>query len=75
MHQQVCRAAEILFDAQGKGEEKLEWVSRYILSHSAKNMESKIDMDTIRIAIENAWKDLGLDTSTEQRGGIKWWNG
>lgn len=21
----------------------------------------KIDMDTVRVAIENAWKDLGLD--------------
>lgn len=55
------QAAEIIFDAQGKGEEKLEWVSSYIESQCKKH-GIKIDMDTVRIAIENAWKDLGLDT-------------
>ena len=52
------QAAEILFDAQGKGE---EWVSSYVESQCKKH-GIKIDMDTVRIAIENAWKDLGLDT-------------
>ena len=55
------KAAEIIFNAQGKGEEKLEWVSSYIESQCKKH-GIKIDMDTVRIAIENAWKDLGLDT-------------
>ena len=55
------QAAEIIFDAQGKGEEKLEWVSSYVESQCKKH-GIKIDMDTVRIAIENAWKDLGLDT-------------
>lgn len=59
------QAAEILFNAQGKGEEKLEWVSKYIEAQCAAH-GIKIDMDTVRIAIENAWKDLGLDHSTEQ---------
>ncbi len=54
------QAAEIIFNAQGQGEEKLRWVSEYItnqcLAHGI-----KIDMDTVRVAIENAWKALGLD--------------
>lgn len=54
------KAAEIIFDAQGKGEEKLEWVSNYIETQCKSN-GIKIDMDTVRVAIENAWKDLGLD--------------
>ena len=61
----AVQAAEILFNAQGKGEEKLEWVSKYIEAQCAAH-GIKIDMDTVRIAIENAWKDLGLDHSTEQ---------
>lgn len=61
----AVQAAEILFNAQGKGEEKLEWVSKYIEKECAAH-GIKIDMDTVRIAIENAWKDLGLDHSTEQ---------
>ena len=59
------QAAEILFNAQGKGEEKLEWVSKYIEAQCVAH-GIKIDMDTVRIAIENAWKSLGLDHSTEQ---------
>ena len=54
------QAAEIIFNAQGKGEEKLEWVSKYIEAQ-CKAHGIEIDMDTVRIAIENAWKDLGLD--------------
>lgn len=54
------QAAEIIFNAQGKGEEKLEWVTEYIEAQ-CKAHGIKIDMDTVRVAIENAWKDLGLD--------------
>lgn len=47
------QAAEIIFNAQGQGEEKLRWVSEYItnqcLAHGI-----KIDMDAVRVAIENA---------------------
>lgn len=54
------QAAEIIFNAQGQGEAKLRWVSEYItnqcLSHGI-----KIDAETVRVAIENAWKALGLD--------------
>ena len=54
------QAAEIIFSAQGQGEAKLRWVSEYItnqcLAHGI-----KIDAETVRVAIENAWKVLGLD--------------
>ena len=54
------QAAEIIFSAQGQGEAKLRWVSEYItnqcLAHGI-----KIDAETVRVAIENAWKALGLD--------------
>ena len=54
------QAAEIIFNAQGKGEKKLEWVTKYI-EKQCKAHGIEIDMDTVRVAIENAWKDLGLD--------------
>lgn len=56
------QAAEILFNAQGKGEEKLEWVSKYIEAQ-CKEHGIEIDTDTVRVAIENAWKELGLDVN------------
>ena len=40
------QAAEIIFDAQGKGEEKLEWVSSYIESQCKKH-GIKIDMEDV----------------------------
>lgn len=59
------QAAEIIFNAQGKGEEKLEWVTEYI-EKQCKAHGIEIDMDTVRVAIENAWKDLGLDKNTQK---------
>ena len=59
------QAAEIIFNAQGQGEEKLRWVSEYITKQCAAH-GIKIDMDTVRVAIENAWKALGLDKRNEQ---------
>lgn len=58
------QAAEIIFNAQGQGEEKLRWVSEYITNQCAAH-GIKIDMDTVRVAIENAWKALGLDKKEE----------
>ena len=58
------QAAEIIIGA-GNGERKFEEVKKYIEAQCAAH-GIKIDMDTVRIAIENAWKDLGLDHSTEQ---------
>ena len=59
------QAAEIIFNAQGQGEEKLRWASEYITKQCAAH-GIKIDMDTVRVAIENAWKALGLDKKNEQ---------
>lgn len=56
---------ETIFNAQGQGEEKLRWVSEYITKQCAAH-GIKIDMDTVRVAIENAWKALGLDKKNEQ---------
>lgn len=56
------QAAEIIFNAQGVGEDKLEWVSKYIESQ-CKEHGIEIDTDTVRVAIENAWKELGLDVN------------
>ena len=58
------QAAEIIFNAQGQGEAKLRWVSEYItnqcLAHGI-----KIDAETVRVAIENAWNQLGLNRKQE----------
>ena len=54
------QAAEIIFNAQGQGEAKLHWVSEYITNQCAAH-GIKIDAETVRVAIENAWKALGLD--------------
>ena len=53
------QAAEILIGA-GNGEQKFEKAKDYIEAQ-CKAHGIKIDMDTIQIAIENAWKELGLD--------------
>ena len=53
------QAAEILIDA-GNGIKKFEKAKQYIEKQCAAH-GIKIDTDTIQIAIENAWKDLGLD--------------
>ena len=60
----AVQAAEIIIGA-GKGEEKFTWAKEYIEAQ-CKVHGIKIDMDTVRIAIENAWKNLGLDHSAEQ---------
>ena len=53
------QAAEILIGA-GNGIKKFEKAKQYIEKQCAAH-GIKIDTDTIQIAIENAWKDLGLD--------------
>ena len=60
----AVQAAEIIIGA-GKGEEKFAWAKEYIEAQ-CKAHGIKIDMDTVQVAIENAWKDLGLDHSAEQ---------
>lgn len=60
----AVQAAEIIIGA-GKGDEKFAWAKEYIEAQCAAH-GIKIDMDTVQVAIENAWKSLGLDHSTEQ---------
>ena len=61
----ATRDTDFLIIGAGNGEKKFEEVKKYIEKECAAH-GIKIDMDTVRIAIENAWKDLGLDHSTEQ---------
>lgn len=60
----AVQAAEIIIGA-GKGAEKFAWAKEYIEAQ-CKAHGIKIDMDTVQVAIENAWKNLGLDHSIEQ---------
>lgn len=53
------QAAEIIIGA-GNGDKKFEMVSKYI-EEQCKAHGIKIDMDTVKVAIENAWKSCGLD--------------
>ncbi len=54
------QAAEIIFNAQGTGKEKFEYVKSYI-EKQCTDKGIEVDADTIQIAIENAWKALGFD--------------
>lgn len=54
------QAAEIIFNAQGQGDAKFKWVADYIEQRCAEH-NIKIDTDTIKVVIENAWKEYGLD--------------
>ena len=54
------QAAEIIFNAQGQGEAKFEWVADYIEQRCAEH-NIKIDADTIKVVIENAWAELGFN--------------
>lgn len=56
----AVQAAEIIIGA-GKGDEKFVWAKEYIEAQ-CKAHGIKIDMDTVQVAIENAWKNLGFDT-------------
>ncbi len=53
------QAAEILIGS-GQGEEKLRWASEYITKQCLEH-GIKIDADTVRVAVENAWNQLGLN--------------
>lgn len=53
------QAAEILIGS-GKGKEKLDWATQYI-KEQCKTHGIKVDESTVRVAIENAWNQLGLN--------------
>ena len=67
----AVQAAEILFNGTREGAEKFNYAAKYIESQCVAH-GIKIDMATVRIAIENAWKALGLDKcrNTETRVGF-----
>lgn len=52
-------AAEVLFSAAGMGEEKRDYVTKYITDMCAR-YGIAIDMDSIRQAIEKACRELGF---------------
>ena len=52
------QAAEIIFNAQGKGAEKFAWAKEYIEQQCAAH-GIKIDADTIQIAIEKRLEGAG----------------
>jgi len=54
------QCAEILYNGVGRGEEKKAYVEKYIQDMCNK-AGIKIDADSVTVAIENAWKGLGLD--------------
>lgn len=55
----AVQAAEILFGA-GHGKEKLDYAMKYIEKECAAH-GIKVDTDSVRVAVENAWKQLGFD--------------
>lgn len=63
----AVQAAEILFNASGQGKEKLAYAMRHI-EELCKQNGIKADTDTIRIVIENAWKELGLGEKSMLEG-------
>ena len=64
------QAAEIIFNAQGQGEAKFEWTADYIEQQCAAH-GIKIDGDTIKVVIESAWIEFGLDKHDKE---AKYWH-
>lgn len=50
-------AAEVIYKGAGRGEEKREYVINWV-THEAEKHNIKVDTDTVRIALENAWKQM-----------------
>lgn len=53
----AVQAAEVIYKGAGRGEEKRQYVMEYVEKLCAEH-SIKIDTETIRIALENAWKTL-----------------
>ncbi len=56
----AVQAAEVLIKGSGQGSKKLQYATEQIQEFCNKN-GIKIDSNTVRIVIENAWKELNLD--------------
>ena len=54
------QCAEIIYTGAGRGVEKKAYVEKYI-TDMCNQAGIKVNVDTVEVAIENAWKSLGLD--------------
>ena len=50
-------AAEVIYKGSGRGEEKRDYVLEWVTTE-AKKHGIKVDVDAVRIALENAWKQM-----------------
>lgn len=55
--QTAVQAAEVIYKGAGRGEEKREYVINWV-TNKAKKHGIEVDVDTVRIALENAWKQM-----------------
>ena len=55
--QTAVQAAEVIYKGSGRGEEKRDYVLEWV-KNEANKRGMKIDTDTIRIALEDAWKQM-----------------
>lgn len=55
--QTAVQAAEVIYKGPGRGEEKRDYVLDWVSAEAAER-GMKIDTDTIRAALENAWKQM-----------------
>lgn len=55
--QTAVQAAEVIYKGPGRGEEKRDYVFEWVATEANKR-GMKIDTDTIRIALESAWKQM-----------------
>lgn len=55
--QTAVQAAEVIYKGSGRGEEKREYVINWV-TNEAKKHGIKVDVDAVRIALENAWKQM-----------------
>lgn len=55
--QTAVQAAEVIYKGAGRGEEKREYVINWV-TNEAKKHGIEVDVDTVRIALENAWKQM-----------------
>lgn len=55
--QTAVQAAEVIYKGSGRGEEKRDYVLEWVTTEANKR-GMKIDTDTIRVALEDAWKQM-----------------
>lgn len=55
--QTAVQAAEVIYKGSGRGTEKRDYVLEWVKTEANKR-GMKIDTDTIRVALEDAWKQM-----------------